>query len=219
MYKQRDKLVRNETGIHNERQLANFMEKQQSIRDEFDNVQWRAFLIEDYSDTESVFVYKVHHCVADGISSILMCANLTDKPDVKTFPYMALRFAFWQRALINLTVPLMIGFISVQQLFCWRYERNGIKSARIEGSMSGLKSFALAKDIPLDYVKAKCGDLGVTLNEFIFGIISQTMKQCLEFHDDRETKSIRLAMPFSLRPTPKHELDFRPCNDFAILPV
>jgi hypothetical protein len=113
LYKQRDKLVRTETGIHNERQLASFMEKQQSIRDEFGNVQWRAFLIEDYSESESIFVYKVHHCVADGIGSILMCANLTDKPDVKTFPYMALRFAFWQRVLINLTVPFMIGFISV----------------------------------------------------------------------------------------------------------
>jgi hypothetical protein len=94
-----------------------------------------------------------------------------------------------------------------------------VKNARVEANMSGLKSFAIAKDIPLDYVKAKCGDLGVTLNEFIFGIISQTMKQCLEFHDDRETKAIRVAMPFSLRPTPKHVLDFQPSNDFAILPV
>lgn len=85
--------------------------------------------------------------------------------------------------------------------------------------MSGLKSFAISQDIPLDCIKAKCKELGVTINEFIFGIISRTMKQCLEFHNDRETKSIRIAIPLSLRQAPKHELDFQPCNDFAILPV
>ena len=78
MHKQRDKLCVIKTGIHNERQLADFMAKEQSIRDEFENVQWRAFIFEDYSETESVFVWKVHHCVADGIGNILLCGNLTD---------------------------------------------------------------------------------------------------------------------------------------------
>jgi len=38
MHKQRDKLCVVKTGIHNERQLADFMAKEQSIRDEFENV-------------------------------------------------------------------------------------------------------------------------------------------------------------------------------------
>jgi hypothetical protein len=71
------------------------MQQQCAIRDELDNVQWRAYLFEDYSETESVFVYKVHHSLSDGIGCILMLANLTDKPDIKTLPFMALRFAFW----------------------------------------------------------------------------------------------------------------------------
>ena len=66
--------------------MAEFLAKQQSIRDELDNVQWRCFIIEDYNEHESVFVYKAHHCVADGIGFILMMSNLVDKPDVKDFP-------------------------------------------------------------------------------------------------------------------------------------
>ena len=59
----------------------------------------------------------------------------------------------------------------------------------------------------------------MTINEFIFGVISQTMKHCMEFHGDHDTSAIRVAVPFSLRPAPKHELDFTLNNDFAILPV
>jgi NRPS condensation-like uncharacterized protein len=38
MNRQRDKLITIKTGIHNEKQLADFMAKEQSIRDDLDNV-------------------------------------------------------------------------------------------------------------------------------------------------------------------------------------
>jgi hypothetical protein len=85
--------------------------------------------------------------------------------------------------------------------------------------MSSLKNIAFCHDIPIDVVKKRCAELGVTINEFIFGIISQTMKHCLEFHNDTTTRQIRCAIPFSLRPPPTHATDFELRNDFAILPV
>lgn len=219
MVKQKDKLIQLRTGIHDEKQLADFMAKEQSIRDPIDNVQWRAFLIEDYTPTESVFIYKCHHVLADGIALMLNLANITDNPDPATFPFMALRFSLWQRVVIHLLVPVMILIISIQQFVCWRKERNGIKNDRVEANLNALKNIAFCHDIPLDVVKARCVELGVTINEFIFGIISQTMKRCMEFHNDTTTRSIRVAVPFSLRPPPTHATDFQLRNDFAILPV
>ena len=51
---------------------------------------------------------------------------------------------------------------------------------------------AISKDIPLDVVKVRCRELGMTVNEFLFGIISQTMKRCMEFHGDDTTSQIRV---------------------------
>ena len=67
----RDKIMKVQSGIHTEKQLADFMCKQQSVLDECEFVQWRVWLIEDYSKTESIFVYKFHHSVTDGIGSVL----------------------------------------------------------------------------------------------------------------------------------------------------
>jgi hypothetical protein len=172
MKAQIDTLIQVKSGIHNEKQLADFMSKEQSIRNELENVQWRAFLIEDYTPTESVFIYKSHHSLADGIALMLNLANIMDSPDVKTFPYMALRFPSWQRILIHLCVPFMILWISVQQFVLWRRETNGIKSEEIESKFSSHKRIAFCHDIPLETVKARCKELGVTINEFVFGIIS-----------------------------------------------
>jgi hypothetical protein len=59
------------------------MAKEQSIREPLDFVQWRCYYIEDFNDTESVFVYKVHHSLADGIALVLLMCNMVDTLDAE----------------------------------------------------------------------------------------------------------------------------------------
>jgi hypothetical protein len=74
------------TGIHNEEQLGEFMIEHQKNRLGLNYLQWRIYLIPDYSETESVFVFKIHHSVADGIALILMMFSLTDQPKLEDYP-------------------------------------------------------------------------------------------------------------------------------------
>lgn len=66
------------TGIHDEDALAAFMLKEQSVREPHDFVQWRTYYFEDYSATESVYVMKIHHSLADGVSLIFFNSLLGD---------------------------------------------------------------------------------------------------------------------------------------------
>jgi len=61
----------------------------------------------------------------------------------------------------------------------------------------------------------------MTLNEFLFGVISQTMKRCMEYHGDEITREIGAQVPISLRRAPQHPMDFEFHNDisFAIFPL
>ena len=54
--------------------------------------QWRVYFFEDYNEHESVVVYKVHHCLMDGIALMLMFMNLCDEPDIKDMPPIMVRF-------------------------------------------------------------------------------------------------------------------------------
>ena len=51
-------------------------------------------MIPDYNETESVFVYQVHHSLCDGIAIILMFFSLTDSPKVTDYPTIAPRIGF-----------------------------------------------------------------------------------------------------------------------------
>lgn len=74
--KNMNRLMISKSGVHNEKDLADFMAREQSVREPSDFLQWRFYIFEDYSPTESIFVLKVHHSVADGIAIILMNFNL-----------------------------------------------------------------------------------------------------------------------------------------------
>ena len=65
---------------------------EQSTRLPFNYLQWRLFLIPDYNKNESIFVYKVHHSLADGIANILMFFSLTDDPHKEDYPAIMVRF-------------------------------------------------------------------------------------------------------------------------------
>lgn len=82
------------TGIHTEQELADFMCAEQSIREPLGYFQWKVFLIEDYSETESIFVWKVHHSLADGIALIMFFSNLCDNPKLEDLPPITVRFTF-----------------------------------------------------------------------------------------------------------------------------
>jgi len=58
-------------GIHTEKELAEFMCQQQAVMDDLEFVLWRVWLIEDYNSKESLFIYKFHHVITDGIGAVL----------------------------------------------------------------------------------------------------------------------------------------------------
>lgn len=161
----------------------------QSQRQDFGNGLWRFYFFHDYSPTESVLVLKVHHGLADGIALVMECGNLADVPEVQTFPSVSERFPFCKRLLLFTTVPFSIIYLLVKGMFESR-ETNGIKNPENEPDFSAEKHLAISKDISLEAVKLRCKELGLTLNEFLFGIISQTMKRCMEHHGDQTTNRV-----------------------------
>lgn len=65
-------------GVHTKEQLETFMTQQQMIRDPMETVQYKIFLLPDFSETESVFVFKAHHALFDGLGCAIFFMALSD---------------------------------------------------------------------------------------------------------------------------------------------
>lgn len=183
------------------------------------------FYIPDYSETESVFVYKVHHSLADGIANILMFFQLTDSPKFEDYPSVMVRFGWLQDLMIKMSMPFYLIWLTINLVILRKPERNGYKSNEIIKKMSTHKSVMFVPDIETDLIKARAKVLSsegsrLTFNDILIAAISKTINDYLQKNtDDRTTKQTILACPFSLRRPPTALGDFEFNNDFAIVPL
>ena len=58
--KKEDIVIRKD-GIHTHQQVCDFMAQEHSIREPYDNVQYRIFCIPDFQEDKSCIIFKVHH--------------------------------------------------------------------------------------------------------------------------------------------------------------
>ena len=116
------------TDIHNEKQLGDFMGKIQSTRLPLNYLQWRLYMIPDYSETESVFVFKIHHSLADGIAIVLMFFQLIDAPKLEDFPSIMVRFGWLKDIMIKLFMPIYLVWQLIMFKITCPPQRNGFKT-------------------------------------------------------------------------------------------
>ena len=65
--------------LHTEQDLGDFLAKEINIPISFDDVQWKMWIVEDYSDDEIAILFKEHHVMADGIGILEIIMLMTDE--------------------------------------------------------------------------------------------------------------------------------------------
>lgn len=90
--------------LKGDQELTRFLEKEQTKRDPYNSVQYRLWLVPDYSDTESAIIIKVHHCMADGLGFAAFMLAVSDNYDVKNLPHLKPLSPFRQ-TMIYLAAP------------------------------------------------------------------------------------------------------------------
>ena len=89
-------------------------------------MQFKTIFIPDYTETESCFIFKCHHCLADGLGLLTLLMNLQDTYDVKQLPQMK-KFSLIEKIYINLLTPLITAKLIVETFIFEKNEKNGIR--------------------------------------------------------------------------------------------
>ena len=210
-------------GIHDEKTLAEYMALQQSTRLPLNSMQWRIFFVPDYNETESLFVYKVHHSLADGIANILFFNDMTDDPKLEGYPSLMVRFNFIQDIAIKMVMPLYLLWLGFKLVIVMGKERNGFKNPSTTSKLTALKNVTLIPDLNIEDVKRRASELSTdvtrfTINDVLTTILSKTLHDYLRLNtDDKDIEWLKMACPFNLRPPPRKLGDFSFDNSFAIV--
>ena len=82
----KDEVIVLKEGIHDEAALSDYMCQLANIREPFDNVQYKFFLIPDYQPGKSVAILKGHHSFTDGLGYGAFLLMLSGNYDSSALP-------------------------------------------------------------------------------------------------------------------------------------
>lgn len=190
--------------------------------DLYDAPQYRIYFIPDFQPGKSVLVIKVHHNFSDGlgIATLFQCFNgnydSSALPKMKPIPLIK-RFG------IFLISPFLILY-TFMVLQCMSKERNSLLK---DEDISGKKTFGMVPDLGVAKMKAFCKNNKCTINDYCAAIFSWTLTEYFALEEKRALennekvykvpKTVRLAIPFSLRQPFEKVTDVKMLNDFGSL--
>lgn len=184
--------------VHTDKQLCEYMCKQNEIREVADNVQYRFLLVPNFKDGKGCVILKSHHCMSDGLGFSTMFLCLSGDFDPNSLPGVK-PLGLVKDIIITLLYPFLAARAGFEILTTFR-KPNSINS---DQKMTGKKRGAFTEDLNLDDMKTFCKSKEVTINDYLCALLSNSLYEYFENHKNEKfggiPKNVSLCMPYSLR--------------------
>lgn len=179
--------------IHSEKDIGDFLASEINKPIPHNTPQWRMWIYENYSETESAIMLKEHHVMADGVGILEILLLMTDefRPDA----LIDFRPTTWIKQLIlYLISPLFVLYYLIP-ILCKRADKFSITNVKL----SGEKAFAIGKKHSIEDMKRSAKDLGVSLNDLCSAALSKGISDYLKQMGDENTGPMTAMIPVNLR--------------------
>ena len=170
---------------------------------------WKIFVIENFKEDKSAILMKIHHCYADGISSLSYFMNLTDCSESEMVTLKKISRFQWIFAIILGSFTILKSYYS---FLTWKKDINCFHT----GKITGKKRLFSLEVCSLEELKKSARFYDTTINDTLTAILSTSLhKYCKEKYGDN-VEEILCMIPVSLRPLPKPG-EFYPIDNFCSL--
>eukprot|EP00344_Euplotes_crassus_P007793 CAMPEP_0197016776 /NCGR_PEP_ID=MMETSP1380-20130617/79157_1 /TAXON_ID=5936 /ORGANISM="Euplotes crassus, Strain CT5" /LENGTH=357 /DNA_ID=CAMNT_0042443767 /DNA_START=231 /DNA_END=1305 /DNA_ORIENTATION=+ len=187
-------LDENEHHLHTEKDLGDFLSKTINDPIPLSTPQWRMWLYENYSETQSALLFKEHHVMADGLGILEIILLIVD--EFKPEAIIDFRPTSWLKQMFLYLISPLFIFYYLIPILCKRRDRSSITNV----PLSGERQFAIGKRFSLEDMKRSSRDLGVSMNDLAAGALSRGLAEYLADQKDTEhSETITAMVPVNLR--------------------
>lgn len=199
--------------IRTDEDIQAFIAKEQTIRDPHENLQYKVFVVCDYSKTESLLLLKSHHCMMDGVATMACTGNFEEGGYSKSQFH---RLAPIKRSILTeiikfATLPISM-VVAFNSLFAYPGNKN-VNELNPKGRLTGERKVTYSKPLNTEVILDKLKKLGISFNEFAFALVTLSLSELIDQVDE-----VQACVPFTLRDFPNTFKELKVHNDFACLP-
>ncbi|WP_343732831.1 wax ester/triacylglycerol synthase family O-acyltransferase [Duganella sp.] len=185
---------------------------------ERDRPMWHMTVLDRVNGGHAI-VFRVHHCITDGLGLVHVLNHLTDDnglhgktPSPVGHPHRAIAQNKVCSAVVQGLSWLKIGFHVARLSILWPDARTQFKAP-----MTGTKQLVWLPPLEMDRVRAMSKRMGVTLNDVWVAAVSGALRQYLGERGQRpDGRALRAAVTFNLR---EKANAFQLGNEFGLVAV
>jgi WS/DGAT/MGAT family acyltransferase len=183
-----------------------------------DRPMWHMTVLDRVNGGHAI-VFRVHHCITDGLGLVHVLNHLTDDnglhgqtPSPVGHPHRAIAHNPVCSALVRGLSALKIAGHVARLSILWRDAPSQFKAP-----MSGDKQLVWLPPMEMERVRAMSKRMGVTLNDVWVAAVSGALRQYLEEHGQRpDDRPLRAAVTFNLR---EKANAFQLGNEFGLVAI
>jgi len=150
MKKLEDKIVTVVDDIHDYDAISDFISYQHTQHIPTRSLQYRLYVVPDYSEDESVVILKMHHVLGDGLAVVVLLGIWQEYYDPEQFVQTGNVNSCLKDFCLFLLKPFSIMYAAYFFLV-WGTDRNFIKGENIE--LTGLKKNSICKPFDITALK------------------------------------------------------------------
>jgi WS/DGAT/MGAT family acyltransferase len=160
---------------------------------------WQVQVVERFGDDSSVVLFRVHHCMGDGLGMLPVLLALLD--EAPALPGASLRAA--QQLVAKARPPAWRVAAASLALMPWVVVRRLLappdESAVHGVTLSGAKRVAWTRPFELDLFRRARTEYGVTINDVLMSTVGGAFRRLFELSDPDRGREITVSMPVSMR--------------------
>ncbi|MFI4940675.1 MAG: WS/DGAT domain-containing protein [Burkholderiales bacterium] len=174
---------------------------------------WHIDIVHNY-EHGSVLIFRLHHCIADGIAVMDLLVNLTD-PEPGSAP-LAEKEKEKPGSRLTLGKIVKFGISLIHESAILLFMPNDSRT-RFKGQPDIDKQASWGEPVPLSTVKALGRVYGATINDVMLSVAAGALRKYLQMHGDQvDGRFVRAFVPVNLRPK---DQDYMLGNEFGLVAV
>ncbi len=161
---------------------------------------WQMQLIPQFVEGISAAVFRIHHCMADGIAMIPVMFSIMDPddPSIEAFANPTVEVGAGKSGRSKWAVRLAAALVGGPTML-GKMLAPGDRSLLHGPKCSGSKRVAWSDAIDLAVVKEVKNSLGATVNDVLMACVAGAFERYALDHGEQELRQLRVSMPVNVR--------------------
>lgn len=195
-------IIKEDTVLGSPEEIVEYVCKINDERLDRDKPIWEFRIIENYTETSSLIIYKIHHAVLDGVGLGCLMSTLNDDQFVSKMNKRIEPLPLSESLRIAATTPMTLGKI-MPEMKKWCTDEKAKKLSEINGTDHYANKFFATKEFEFKQI-VKCYKQfpKMTFNDFLLAVISKSYDEWFKEHGVEDAKKIGFIIPVNMRNLP-----------------